>query len=177
MNYSILRGADTQWGKAAAAQLAGQKRHLILLGKEEIHLKELSRDIQSKYSVHVHHYVVDESLTSSIVTICDHINLNFEVDLLINYKEITSNRQFADYNIQELDKKLKTEFISGILFTHQLLPNLMLHANARVLEYAVTALPEENTVSFGSLTSYIHGQAQQPGLFTDTSILQVLFPL
>ncbi|CAG4995114.1 hypothetical protein DYBT9275_01552 [Dyadobacter sp. CECT 9275] len=173
MNFSVLRGADTPWGTAFATQLAGQHRHLILLGKHDDALQVLNGEIQRQYPVHVHHYAVDETLMSSIVTVCDHINMNFEVDLLVHYRELCDNRKLTDYRIKELDQKLKTDYLASLLFTHQLLPNLLLHADARILEYAVSTYGEET--SFEKLTSYTPGGFTESCLHPGTDFFQGLF--
>lgn len=134
MNFSAIRGADTLWGKAFAKALAAANRHLILIGTKEAALEALVREIVQKHRVLVHYIVADDADTGSIVAACEKINDRFEVDLLINYAETGLHQRLEDYDIRTLDRKLKTGHASGILYLHQLLPNLLLHAHARVID-------------------------------------------
>lgn len=134
MNFSAVRGADTPWGKAFAKALAAGNRHLILIGANEAALEALVREIVQKHRVLVHYLVADDADTGSIINVCEKINDRFEVDLLINYAETGFHRRLEDYDIRSLDRKLKTNHASGILYLHQLLPNLLLHAHARVID-------------------------------------------
>ncbi len=134
MNFSAVRGADTQWGKAFAKALAADNRHLILIGSNEAALEALVREIVRKYRVLVHYLVVDDADTGSIIAACEKINDRFEVDLLINYAETGFQQRLEEYDVRSLDRKLKTNHASGILYLHQLLPNLLLHAHARAID-------------------------------------------
>lgn len=134
MNFSAVRGADTPWGKAFAKALAAGNRHLILIGANEAALEALVREIVQKHRVLVHYLVADDADTGSIIAACAKINDRFEVDLLINYAETGFCRRLEEYDIRSLDRKLKTNHASGILYLHQLLPNLLLHAHARVID-------------------------------------------
>lgn len=134
MNFSVVRGADTLWGNAFAKALAAGNRHLILIGAKEAELEALVREIVQKHRVLVHYLIADDADTGSIVAACEKINDRFEVDLLINYAETGLHQRLEDYDIRALDRKLKTNHASGTLYLHQLLPNLLLHAHARVID-------------------------------------------
>lgn len=133
MNFSVIRQADKPWGKAFANALAANHRHLILTGSDEPALEVLVRDIVRKYPVLVHYLVTDDADTASIIAACEKINDRFEVDLLVNYAETGFPLTLENEDIRSLDRKLKTSHASHILFLHQLLPNLLLHAHARVV--------------------------------------------
>ncbi|WP_342087697.1 SDR family NAD(P)-dependent oxidoreductase [Dyadobacter sp. OTU695] len=146
MNFSVIRGADTLWGKAFAKALAAVNRHLILIGTKEASLESLVREIVQKHRVLVHYLVADDADTGSIIAACEKINDRFEVDLLVNYAETGFLqtgflRSLEDYDIRTLDRKLKASHASGILYLHQLLPNLLLHAHARVIDLWHCAQP------------------------------------
>lgn len=141
MNFSVIRGADTLWGKTFAKVLATANRHLILIGANEASLEALVREIVQKHRVLVHYLVADDADTGSIIAACEKINDRFEVDLLINYAETGLRRALEDYDIHTLDRKLKTSHASGTLYLHQLLPNLLLHAHARVIDLWHCPLP------------------------------------
>jgi short-subunit dehydrogenase len=141
MNFSVVRGADTIWGEAFAAELARQRRHLILIGENPEKLDTISLNISSKYNVNVHYICSDDSSTACILKTCEEINTHFQIDMLINYTETGFAKKFEEYAIYDLEKKLKTNHLSGILYAHQLLPNLMLHGNSCVVGLQCSASP------------------------------------
>jgi len=141
MNFSVIRSADTLWGGAAAMELAMQKRHLILLGKEIPALESLRQKIGRHADVHVRHFKTDDALTHDIIAVCDHINMHYEVDLLFNFAEIGFGHKLEEYDVHQLDRKLKVCHAAGTLYLHQLLPNLLLHGNALVMQFWCCAAP------------------------------------
>lgn len=134
MNFSVVRGADTPWGNVFAKALAAGNRHLILIGAKEAALEALVREIVREHRILVHYLVTDDADTGSIIAACEKINDRFEVDVLINYAETGFSQRLEDYDIRTLDRKLKTNHASGVLYLHQLLPNLLLHAHAQVID-------------------------------------------
>lgn len=141
MNFSVVRAADTAWGGAFAKALAAYGRHLILIGSIEVAVEALVREIVQKHRVLVHYLVTDDADTESIIAASERINDRFEVDLLVNYAETGFHQRLEDYDVRTLDRKLKTNHASGILYLHQLLPNLLLHAHARVIDLWHCTLP------------------------------------
>lgn len=136
MNYAVIRGADTGWGSAFAAGLAGQKRHLILLGKEGDKLENLAENLRIQSAAKIHCLVVSEDNVSEIISTCNYINDHFEVDLLVNYTEAVSDAM--DLHVNQFVKELTVAQVAGPVFTHQLLPNLLLHADAAIIELRTT---------------------------------------
>lgn len=135
MNFSVIRGADTAWGRSFANALASSNRHLILIGSDSAELEGLANFIVNKYLVQVRYYVTDDSDTESIISTCEYINDRFKVDLLINYAEFGFYQRLEDYAIRSLDIELKFAHTSGVLYFHQLLPNLLLHGHAQVVHF------------------------------------------
>lgn len=179
MNFSVIRGADTLWGKAFAKALAAVNRHLILIGAEEAALESLVREIVQKHKVLVHYLVADDADTGSIIGACEKINDRFEVDLLVNYAETGLFRSLEDYDIGTLDRKLKTSHASGILYLHQLLPNLLLHAHARVIDLWHCAQPvpawEQALLTFHMrFAEHINAELNDSGLVISSFALTAL---
>jgi len=133
MNFSVIRNANTDLGNAIAITLADLGRHLILLGSDLISLEKMAENLRTSRKVKVFSISADDSSMHSILKACEIINNDFQVDLFINYSEINFYGKFSDQAVQTLDFNLKRNFLTGPIYTHQLLPNLMLHANAYVL--------------------------------------------
>lgn len=132
MNFSVIRNADTYWGRTFAAAFARQKRNLILLGVDYQALIEISTSLSS-YAVWVVNFEADDSL-DSIIAVCEKINAQYEVDLLLNCPRDFANQKLFDMDIFTLEKRINSDFAGDFYFVHQLLPNLMLHADARIIE-------------------------------------------
>lgn len=138
MNFSVIRNADTELGKAIAIALAALGRHLILLGRDSVMLESIGKNLRAHYQVRVFPILAEDHSTESILNVCEVINNDFQVDLFVNYTEIDFYGKFIDRAIHKLDMDLRTNYLSGPIYTHQLLPNLMLHANAHVLNLYIS---------------------------------------
>jgi short-subunit dehydrogenase len=134
MNFSVIRSADTYWGGVFATELAKHKRHLLLVGKNLTAIELLSQEIRKSFRVTIHCFQLDDSDTDQIIKFCEMVNANFEVDFLLNYSQVRWTGNLVQSSIFELSKALKTSYLASPVFTHQFLPNLVLHANSCVLE-------------------------------------------
>ncbi|MHA4741929.1 Rossmann-fold NAD(P)-binding domain-containing protein [Dyadobacter sp. MSC1_007] len=134
MNFSVVRKADTAWGSAFAKELAQRKRHLILLGSNIAGLIAMAEEIRERHCVSVLYFMADENDTTDIIKVCEKINNDFEVDLLVNYAETGLELDLDAYDIQSLDQRLKSQYATGTLYLHQLLPNLLFHGSPRVID-------------------------------------------
>lgn len=177
MNFSVIRGADTIWGHTFAMQLAKQKRHLILLGKKISVLEARRQEILDHSEVQVHCFEADDTDTRSIMAVAEHINTYFEVDMLVNYTETGFDQKLVDYDIFNLEKKLKTNYATGTLYTHQLLPNLMLHGQAYVLDLWCSQTPatawEQALVVFNMrFSDYLNSELLDSGVRISSCTLQ-----
>lgn len=169
MNFSVIRSADTLWGSAAAMELAMQKRHLILLGKELPALESLRHKIEKHAGIQVQHFQTDDAVTQDIIAVCDHINMHYEVDLLFNFAEIGFEQKLEDFDIHQLDRKLKVSHAAGTLYLHQLLPNLLLHGNALVMQFWCCAAPmqpwQEALVNYNRhYSEFLNSEWKETGL-------------
>jgi NADP-dependent 3-hydroxy acid dehydrogenase YdfG len=169
MNFTVIRGADTIWGYTFAIQLAKQKRHLILLGKDLAALEARRDGLLEHSEVQVHCFEADDTDTRSMIAVCERINMYFEVDMLVNYAETGFDQKLVDYDIFSLEKKLKTNYAAGTLYAHQLMPNLLLHGQAYMLDlwcsqYPATAWEEALVVFNMRFSDYLNSELQDSGL-------------
>nr|WP_295931814.1 SDR family NAD(P)-dependent oxidoreductase [uncultured Dyadobacter sp.] len=178
MNFSVVRGADSEWGKTFAMALAAHQRHLILIGEDENALKAVTREVIRHYRIIVHYFVADDSDTASIISVCEKINDHFEVDMLVNYAETGLHQRFSDYDVHSLDRRLKTNHASGTLYLHQLLPNLLLHAHARVIDLRCSPYPvsgwEQALLTYNMrFAEYLNAELHDAGLHISSFSLPV----
>jgi short-subunit dehydrogenase len=169
MNFSVIRSADTIWGHTFAMQLARQKRHLLLLGKDLSVLEARRAQILRHSQVQVHCFEADDTDTRSIIAVSEHINMYFEVDMLVNYAETGFERKLIDYDVFSLERKLSTNYAAGTLYAHQLLPNLLVHGQAHILDLWCSQSPatawEEALVVFNMrFSDYLNAELQESGV-------------
>jgi len=146
MNFSVVRGADTYFGRAVAQELSGLGKNLLLVGNDRDILEDLEGWIRENSVVKVFHFISDDAFTESIIKLCDHINTHFTVDILFSYIETDISQKFADQNIMHLDRKLKLNYVSAPVYTHQLLPNLLLNADAYIINaVGILESPSQHT--------------------------------
>ncbi|MEO6287557.1 MAG: SDR family NAD(P)-dependent oxidoreductase [Dyadobacter sp.] len=169
MNFSVIRSADTIWGHTFAMQLARQKRHLLLLGKDLSILESRRTELLRSSKVQIHCIEADDTDTRSIIAVSEHINRYFEVDMLVNYAETGFDRKLVDYDVFSLERKLSTNYAAGTLYAHQLLPNLLVHGQAHILDLWCSQCPvtawEEALVVFNMrFSDYLNSELQESGV-------------
>jgi hypothetical protein len=169
MNFSVIRRADTLWAGQLAMGLALEKKHLILLGKHLDALEALAHRIHRDADVHIHCFTADDAVTEDIVAVCDHINMHFEVDFLLNFTDIRFAQKLEDYDIRQLDSQLRVNHAACTLYLHQLLPNLLSHGTASVLQLWCCNTPlqpwQQALVDYNEqYASFLNRQWEETGL-------------
>lgn len=179
MNFSLIRNADTDLGTAIATELAALGRNLILLGRNLDSLEKTGEQLRNIYKVKVFLFEFNETSTEEIIKICEVINDHFQIDLFVNYSEIDFHGKFTDRPVNKLIADLTTNYISGPIFTHQLLPNLMLHANAFILNLysSYTSKPSQWTTILKAqnlnFTNYLNDDMEDTGVFVKACVVEI----
>jgi short-subunit dehydrogenase len=130
MNFSVITNADSGVGGMIAVELARHKKNLILLGKCKMQLEELKRLIRLHHSVHIHFFEFAQTSRTGIMELCGYINDHFFVESLIEVVLDDHNKKWTEQMTRELNQQLPEKLLLPLLTIHQLLPNLMLCAEA-----------------------------------------------
>lgn len=130
MNYFVLQNADTAIGNTIAFHLARQKKNLILIGSSIVQLNDLKIKIRSSYSVYVYCIEFRDTSLEAMIRLCEAINDNYFIEGLINIEVNGNPTDLNESHLHDLSSRLVAELPSNLCMVHQLLPNLMLCADA-----------------------------------------------
>ena len=131
--YAVITGASQGLGSAFARELAAQQLNLVLVSLPRQNLTAFAKFFSNTYQVQVHHYETDLSVKENVLTLCDWINHNFEVQVLINNAGLGGTKKFTEASMQYIDTIMQVNVVATSLLTHQLLPNLLQQKEAYIL--------------------------------------------
>lgn len=140
MSYALITGATKGIGKAIAHELAGRMYNVLLVARSENLLKELSKELQSKYSASCHYLPVDLSQPESPEKIFQWIEKNnFPVSILVNNAGYTIWEEFEKTKWDELMNMMQVNLISLTKLTHLMIPVLKKQKRSYILNVASTS--------------------------------------
>src|SRR5258708_3856 len=103
---ALITGASSGIGTELAKVFAAHGHNLILTGRNETSLKQVSEYCQMQYSIHVSMFVQDLSLPNAAVELANFVKqLPAEIDVLVNnagfgvYGEFATNDQQANLEL------------------------------------------------------------------------------
>jgi short-subunit dehydrogenase len=137
--YAVITGASQGLGSAFARELAAQQLNLVLVSLPQQNLAAFAGFISNTYQVQVHHYETDLSVKENVLTLCEWINQNFEVQVLINNAGLGGTKKFTEASMQYIDTIMQVNVVATSLLTHQLLPNLLQQKEAYILNVSSMA--------------------------------------
>lgn len=137
--YAVITGASQGLGSAFARELAAQHLNLVLVSLPHQNLAAFARVIGDTYQVKVHYYETDLSIKKNVLALCEWINANFEVRVLINNAGLGGTKKFTEASMQYIDTIMQVNVVATSLLTHQLLPNLLLQREAFILNVSSMA--------------------------------------
>lgn len=123
-SFAVITGASQGLGKAFAFELARLGRNVVLVSLPGQGLKHVVTAIQEKYSVKVAFYETDFACNENILELCQWLNSNFSIDILINNAGVGGTTRFADVDVNYIETIIQVNVKATAILTHQLLPNL-----------------------------------------------------
>lgn len=139
MNTAIVTGAANGLGKAYAIELAKSGFNTLLLDLPQTGLETLCNEIVNKFGTQSVFFDVDLTQTKQIIKVCQEINEQYEVSVLINNAGIGGTHRFDEVNTDYLHTLMQLNIKAPTLLTKLLLPNLQKQAHAFVLNVSSMA--------------------------------------
>ncbi len=140
MSYALITGASKGIGKAIAHELASRMYNVLLVARSENLLKEVSDEIQSKYSATCHYLAADLSQPDAPEKIFRWIiENNYPVSVLVNNAGYTIWSKFEKSDINEQFNMLQLNLHAKLKLIHHLLPLLHKQSKAFILNVASTS--------------------------------------
>ena len=136
--FAVVTGASTGLGKCFALELAGRGINTILVSLPGEGLMNVA--FQSRH-FGVESYIRETDITKkeNIVGLCEWINENHEVFMLINNAGCGGTCGFADSPPEYLDRIIQLNITATTMMTRLLLPNMLGQEKAYVLNVSSMA--------------------------------------
>ena len=139
MNTAIVTGAANGLGKAYAIELAKSGYNTLLLDLPQTGLETLCNEIVNKFGTQSIFFDIDLTQTKQIIKVCQEINEQYEVSVLINNAGIGGTHRFDEVNTDYLHTLMQLNIKAPTLLTKLLLPNLQKQDHAFVLNVSSMA--------------------------------------
>jgi len=137
--YTLITGASTGLGKEIAIAYARQHKNLILVALPGRNLQQLCEELEHLYGIHAINYECDLTNEAALDEMAGYVTMNFSVNQLINNAGVGGTIRFADATCAYLDKIIHLNIRATTMLTRLLLPELMNHKKALILNVASMA--------------------------------------
>lgn len=126
-SYALVTGASSGLGRCFALELARRGMNTILVALPHSGLQDIVRE-SKKRGVQCIGIEADLSDALQLEKLCEHLNADYHIDVLINNAGCGGTRSFMDPGNDYWEHIIKLNVWATTMLTHRLLPNLM-HAN------------------------------------------------
>ncbi len=124
--YAIVTGATSGIGLELSYELAKEKYNLILIARRKDKLRELSEILINKYDVYANYIDFDLARVNDINNLVDKLlNISKDIDLLINNAGAGIYGYLHSLRDEDIMYIVNLNYLSPILLTKKLLPNLI----------------------------------------------------
>lgn len=178
--YALITGASCGLGKALAVALAHEGKNLILVALPGQHLHRMGEELHHAYGVQVQIFEIDLTQSENIFRLSQEILGHFPVDCLINNAGLGGTMPFVNAPAETLDRIIRLNAEAPTLLTRLLLPELMRHPRAYILNVASMAsfspLPFKSVYSASKAYIYAFSRALREELRGTTVSVSVFHP-
>lgn len=139
MKTALVTGAANGLGKAYAIELAKYGYNTLLLDLPQTGLETLCNEIANEFETQSVFFDIDLTQTKQIIKVCQEINEQYEVSVLINNAGMGGTHRFDEVNTDYLNTLMQLNIKAPTLLTKLLLPNLQKQTHAYVLNVSSMA--------------------------------------
>ncbi len=140
LSFALVTGASQGLGRVFARALAARKQNVILVARSKDKLESLAGELKRSYSILAEVLVFDLASRSAgsrlVQLLCDQ---NFRVNLLVNNAGFGVRGEFLNLPIARQMEMLQLNNAAVVELTYSLLPSLMEHPPAGIINVSSTA--------------------------------------
>ncbi|MFK7756191.1 MAG: SDR family NAD(P)-dependent oxidoreductase [Flavobacteriales bacterium] len=138
--YALITGGGTGIGQAVAKELAGLGYNLALVALPDSGLSKTKNQLEKEYSVAVNYLEIDLTETEAQTRIVDWISEEgYSIQVLVNNAGMGFAKSFQALSSRFINALLAVNVSSTTLLTHALLPHLLKHPKAYILNISSAA--------------------------------------
>jgi hypothetical protein len=135
MKLAVITGPTSGIGLAYAQELAREGYELLLVGRNEIKLKQLQLDLNAKSEI----FVADLSVQAEILRIGSHLEGLKQIDLLVNNAGFGSSLPFSQNSLAEEIEQMEILMKAVMVLTHATLPKMIKQNSGIILNISSVA--------------------------------------
>jgi uncharacterized protein len=136
---ALITGATSGIGAAFAQKLAAKGYDLILTGRREELLKNLSNDIKNKYGINVEYLIIELSDIAQIKELEEKIKRTDNLEFLINNAGFGTTEHFLKSNIEEQVNMITVHDIATVRLTHTAIPVMLKNKKGFIINLSSVA--------------------------------------
>jgi uncharacterized protein len=137
--FTLITGASTGLGKEFAIEIARRNQNLILVSLPGRNLHQLCEELTYLYGIRAISLECDLTNETALEDLVKYVTGNFSVNQLVNNAGIGGTSRFTEATCEYLDKIIHLNIRATTMLTRLMLPELMLHKKALVLNIASMA--------------------------------------
>jgi uncharacterized protein len=135
MKLAVITGPTSGIGLAYAQELAREGYELLLVGRNEIKLKQLQLDLNAKSEI----FVADLSVQAEILRVGSHLEGLKQIDLLVNNAGFGSSLPFSQNSLAEEIEQMEILMKAVMVLTHATLPKMIKQNSGIILNISSVA--------------------------------------
>jgi uncharacterized protein len=139
-SFALVTGASQGLGRVFARALAARKQNVILVARSRDKLEELASELRRSQSIAAEVFELDLASPAAGRCLAQQIrDRNLQVDLLINNAGFGVRGEFRSLTLQRQMEMLSLNNAAVVELTYSLLPSLMEHPQAGIINVSSTA--------------------------------------
>jgi short-subunit dehydrogenase len=135
MKLAVITGPTSGIGLAYAQELAREGYELLLVGRNEIKLKQLQLHLNAKSEI----FVADLSVQAEILRVGSHLEGLKQIDLLVNNAGFGSSLPFSQNSLAEEIEQMEILMKAVMVLTHATLPKMIKQNSGIILNISSVA--------------------------------------
>jgi len=140
MGTALITGGGKGIGKAIAIELASKGYDILIVARTELDLKQTCMEIEQKFDVKTHYFVIDISEQNAIKKVVSWVlALKIDLEVLVNNAGYGLSGYFEKQDLSALINMMQLNMLTLVSFTHTLLPLLKKQKRSYILNVASTA--------------------------------------
>ena len=137
--FTLITGGSTGLGRELAIAYARRHTNLILVALPGRNLQQLCSELELMFGIRAIGIECDLANETALEEMAAYVKQNFSVNQLVNNAGIGGTLRFTEATRESLDKIIHLNIRTTTMLTHFLLPELMLHPRALILNIASMA--------------------------------------
>jgi short-subunit dehydrogenase len=137
--FTLITGSSTGLGRELAIAYARRHTNLILVALPGRNLQQLCSELELMFGIRAIGIECDLANETALEEMAAYVKQNFSVNQLVNNAGIGGTLRFTEATRESLDKIIHLNIRTTTMLTHFLLPELMLHPRALILNIASMA--------------------------------------